>query len=361
MSYMACMNCNADNTIQSKSVQLLILALTGQCNLKCSYCYAANQTQQPMTWNTAKQALQYITEYSGTPTIQFTGGEPLLAWELLVKCVEWLERHKIKAKLQIQTNATLLDDRKIVFIKKHQIAIGVSLDGFADSNAVNRPYMDFGDSTMNTIKSIQLLSSAGIEIGITTVVNAVTVDKLDKVIDLAYYLGNVRQVGFNLVRPQGRGKEEPLITEQILEAGVHKMLNRLEYWQNITHRSLIIAQIDKVNKLQKGYTPFSHCYALHKAGMYVSPDGMMYACASLAGREEYCLGHVTTGGDSQKESVLLTHLEPVVDMCTQCNFINYCGGACYSRVRAGQTINPLECTMKKIFIKYYQNKHTMRA
>ena len=81
-------------------------------------------------------------------------------------------------------------------------------------------------------------------------------DKLDKVIDLAYYLGNVRQVGFNLVRPQGRGKEEPLITEQILEAGVHKMLNRLEYWQNITHRSLIIAQIDKVNKLQKGYTPF---------------------------------------------------------------------------------------------------------
>ena len=81
--------------------------------------------------------------------------------------------------------------------------------------------------------------------------------------------------------------------------------------------------------------------------MYVSPDGMMYACASLAGREEYCLGHVTTGGDSQKESVLLTHLEPVVDMCTQCNFINYCGGACYSRVRAGQTINPLECTIEK--------------
>ena len=129
------------------------------------------------------------------------------------------------------------------------------------------------------------------------------------------------------------------------------MLNRLEYWQNITHRSLIIAQIDKVNKLQKGYTPFSHCYALHKAGMYVSPDGMMYACASLAGREEYCLGHVSGGVDRKRETILLTHLEPVVDICTNCNFINYCGGACYSRVQLGQTINPLECTMKKIFIK----------
>lgn len=146
-----------------------------------------------------------------------------------------------------------------------------------------------------------------------------------------------------------------------LEAGVHKMLNRLEYWQNITHRSLIIAQIDKVNKLQKGYTPFSHCYALHKAGMYVSPDGMMYACASLAGREEYCLGHVSGGVDRKRETILLTHLEPVVDICTNCNFINYCGGACYSRVQLGQTINPLECTMKKIFIKYYQNKQMMRV
>lgn len=358
---MACINCNMNNKIHSQSVQLLILALTGQCNLNCSYCYASNQIQQSMPWSIAEQALQYITEYSGTPTIQFTGGEPLLAWDLLVKCVEWLEYHKFKAKLQIQTNATLLDEQKIDFIKKYQIGIGVSLDGFADSNAINRPYKDFSDSTTDTIKGIQLLSSAGIEIGITTVVNTITVERLDKVIDLAFYLENVRQVGFNLVRPQGRGKEEPLITEQILEAGVHKMLNRLEYWQNITHRSLIIAQIDKVNKLQKGYTPFSHCYALHKAGMYVSPDGMMYACASLAGREEYCLGHVSGGVDRKRETILLTHLEPVVDICTNCNFINYCGGACYSRVQLGQTINPLECTMKKIFIKYYQNKQMMRV
>ena len=259
---MACINCNMNNKIHSQSVQLLILALTGQCNLNCSYCYASNQIQQSMPWSIAEQALQYITEYSGTPTIQFTGGEPLLAWDLLVKCVEWLEYHKFKAKLQIQTNATLLDEQKIDFIKKYQIGIGVSLDGFADSNAINRPYKDFSDSTTDTIKGIQLLSSAGIEIGITTVVNTITVERLDKVIDLAFYLGNVRQVGFNLVRPQGRGKEELLINEEMLEAGIHKMLSRLEYWQNITNRSLIISQLDKISKLQKGYTPFSHCDAI---------------------------------------------------------------------------------------------------
>lgn len=255
---MACINCNMNNKIHSQSVQLLILALTGQCNLNCSYCYASNQIQQSMPWSIAEQALQYITEYSGTPTIQFTGGEPLLAWDLLVKCVEWLEYHKFKAKLQIQTNATLLDEQKIDFIKKYQIGIGVSLDGFADSNAINRPYKDFSDSTTDTIKGIQLLSSAGIEIGITTVVNTITVERLDKVIDLAFYLGNVRQVGFNLVRPQGRGKEELLINEEMLEAGIHKMLSRLEYWQNITNRSLIISQLDKISKLQKGlYSVFA--------------------------------------------------------------------------------------------------------
>ena len=96
---MACINCNMNNKIHSQSVQLLILALTGQCNLNCSYCYASNQIQQSMPWSIAEQALQYITEYSGTPTIQFTGGEPLLEWGKMVKIIFYAKRLAAKENI----------------------------------------------------------------------------------------------------------------------------------------------------------------------------------------------------------------------------------------------------------------------
>lgn len=229
---MTCNNCNVNNTIELTEVQLLILALTGHCNLHCSYCYASDQIVQTMSQEMAEQALKYISSCSVIPTIQFTGGEPLLAWDLLVHCVEWLNKQNIKTKMQIQTNATLLDEAKVSFIKKHNIAVGVSIDGVPEINRQNRPYLNSADSTEDTIKGIRLLSEQGIEIGITTVINATNVKHLYKLIELAYYLGNVRQIGFNLVRPQGRGRTSIGIEKHDLVSGLQHMLQTLDYWQN---------------------------------------------------------------------------------------------------------------------------------
>lgn len=350
---MTCNNCDANKT---NEVQLLILALTGHCNLHCSYCYASDQIEQNMSQAVAEQALEYITACSVIPTIQFTGGEPLLAWDLLVHCVEWLNKRNIKTKLQIQTNATLLDEAKVSFIKKHNIAVGVSIDGIPEINRQNRPYLNSADSTEDTIRGIRLLSEQGIEIGITTVINATNVQHLHKLIELSYYLGNVRQIGFNLVRPQGRGRTSIGIDENDLVSGLQQMLQTLDYWQDLTKRMLIVSQVNKIDKLQHGFEPFSHCYALHKAGMYVSPDGKLYACASLAGHEEYCLGHVSSGVIRKLEESLLEKLEPVVDMCEVCDVFSYCGGACYSRTKPSERLNSLECVMKRIFINYYLDK-----
>ena len=38
-------------------LRMLVLSLTGDCNLACRYCYASGQDRRTMTWETARRAI----------------------------------------------------------------------------------------------------------------------------------------------------------------------------------------------------------------------------------------------------------------------------------------------------------------
>lgn len=340
--------------IYKPSPQLLILALTGKCNLDCIYCYASEQSCCTMSDDILGLSLDYIHKGQKGSIIQFTGGEPLLAWSQLVKAVFLMREKDIPCQFQLQTNGILLDELKVSFIKEHHIAVGISIDGPPIINHLSRPFKNQTDSTLATLQGIQLLKDANIEIGLTVVISPMNVKKLYKVIELAYYLGNVKQIGFNLMRPQGRGKIVKTINEDALVEGLQLMLKYRERWEKLTGKKIRLAQMDKIYKLQQGYKPFSHCYALHKAGIYVDPKGYLYSCASLSGQRKYQIGHVRTGIDLVKEAQLISDLQPVVRKCEYCSALSYCGGACYSRANEEGLVNPLECAMKRVFIEHYE-------
>lgn len=68
-------------------LQMLVLSLTGACNMACRYCCAAGQEQHTMTWETARRAID-LARAGGLPFIlQFSGGEPLLVLPLLQQIV----------------------------------------------------------------------------------------------------------------------------------------------------------------------------------------------------------------------------------------------------------------------------------
>ncbi|EFR41810.1 radical SAM domain protein [Selenomonas sp. oral taxon 137 str. F0430] len=114
-----------------KNCKLLVLALTGDCNFACRYCYAAEMRRETMDFETARRAIS-LAAAGGTPfVLQFSGGEPMLAFPLIEEIVRYVEAERIPARMQVQTNGSLLTEERARFLHRHRVGIGVSIDGRA--------------------------------------------------------------------------------------------------------------------------------------------------------------------------------------------------------------------------------------
>ena len=189
----------------TSKIKMLVLSLTGKCNFACRYCYAAEHERICMQKETALAALQ-LAPRDESFILQFSGGEPLLNFKVLRAVVEQVEEEKLPAIMQIQTNASLLTDEIALFLYKHKVAIGVSLDGRPNVNDKLRLKKSGYGATGATLKGIEILRRNNIACGITCVVTAENVHELSGIVDFAYFLGNIRKIGFDILRGQGRGQ-----------------------------------------------------------------------------------------------------------------------------------------------------------
>ncbi len=108
--------------------------LTGSCNLQCQYCFGEVDTQPGMLKATFLQALIFA-HFTGATTVELCGGEPLLYHEL-----DWAVR-SARAEgfgLILRTNGYLVPERRS-FIAENFQAVGISLDGDAETNDRMRP------------------------------------------------------------------------------------------------------------------------------------------------------------------------------------------------------------------------------
>lgn len=134
--------CSADP--RSSKIRTLMLMVTSSCNLNCVYCYESHKTSHKMDFDTAKRAILDVFNETGFDgvSIQFMGGEPLLAFPLIKDVSEWLWSKNIKYPYSLfaATNGTLLnEDMKVWFTaNKHRISLGLSFDGDVNTQNTNR-------------------------------------------------------------------------------------------------------------------------------------------------------------------------------------------------------------------------------
>lgn len=128
--------------------RLHIFVPTLRCNHSCGYCQVsradASAPGVDMSWNNASAAIDLmLSAPSPHLTMEFQGGEPLLAFGMIRRMVETAkERAEQRGKtldFVICTNLTLLTDEHISFFGEHDVAISTSIDGPADLHDRNRP------------------------------------------------------------------------------------------------------------------------------------------------------------------------------------------------------------------------------
>lgn len=343
---------------ESRPLKQLVLSLTGQCNFACRYCYAVDHSKAVMSAEIACTAVKLVRQQNGGQPfiIQFSGGEPLLNMEVLEDVVDFVEKNRVSCQLQIQTNAALLTESIANYLYQHKIGIGVSIDGRPAVNDLLRLTKAGKGATGKTLQGLNILRSLGIGCGLTCVVSAVNVEQLAGIIELAYYLGNVGVIGFDLLRGQGRGQSLKPANKEQLEQSLKKLWQRNEQLSKMFGYKIRLTQLEKARKQQKVTAqPFSHCHAMTGEAVFVNSEGKMYACASYVEDERFYIGSVHAGIDKARVAKVASLISESMSFCKQCESFKLCGGGClarwYNRNFACCQSYEAECTLKLFFAK----------
>ncbi len=134
------------SNIEPKIKELTIWT-SNKCNLKCKYCfvYKLNEEQptKAMTPETADQLIAFAEKnLAPDGKFWFFGAEPLCNWSIIKYIVEKCRAKGYKWKYGATTNATLIDEEKVAWMKQVNFGLLLSIDGPKEGHDVNRVFAD---------------------------------------------------------------------------------------------------------------------------------------------------------------------------------------------------------------------------
>ena len=120
-----------------RATRSVMLMTTYECQLRCAYCQVRRGPRRMDEMTARRGADLLLSSRAGHLILNFFGGEPLLAWDLVRKTSLYARERRGGRPLRINltTNGLLLDDAKIGFLKSVDGYVHLSLDGTAEANA----------------------------------------------------------------------------------------------------------------------------------------------------------------------------------------------------------------------------------
>lgn len=158
----------------------LTLGVTEDCNFRCKFCaysdnyeYSRNHSKKYMEFSIAKKAIDYYlslvkesNKYNPIrePVIGFYGGEPLLHFELIKRCVEHVDNeYQHEKTYTLTTNCSLLDTEKAEWLMENDFYILVSLNGPEDEHDRLRVYKDGKGTFKDVMENLSPIIDKGYE------------------------------------------------------------------------------------------------------------------------------------------------------------------------------------------------------
>lgn len=141
---------------------VIILKITGKCNLSCKYCYDSKKTSELQLKDIAT-IYNHILPHFSHVDISWHGGEPLLVGlDFFKQAIDLQKEYSCSIDNYIQTNGTLFDENFIDFFKNNNFTIGISYDNI---------FQDQREANNSTLSKIKLLKSKSVNFGIISVIS----------------------------------------------------------------------------------------------------------------------------------------------------------------------------------------------
>ncbi|MEV0220158.1 FxsB family cyclophane-forming radical SAM/SPASM peptide maturase [Streptomyces sp. NPDC050704] len=354
-----------------------IVKAHGRCNLACRYCYLYEGPDR--TWRTRPAAAppgvlartaSRITEHARTHgltalSLVLHGGEPLLAGATTLARFTGLVRDGVPdsctVHATVQTNATLLTEERLAVLARHDIRVGISLDGgSADHNAL-RVDRTGRPSWPAAARGARLIADRFPEsyAGILTVVNPATdpVETYESLLAL-------RPPALDLLLPHGNWSAPPPRWERTGASYGDWLCAVFDRWWRAGRRETRVRLFEECVALLLGLPAATESLGLAPFdAVVVETDGSIEQVDSLKSCYE---GAAETGLDVFRHTFDEALRHPGVAArqagaaalaadCRACPLLDVCGGGHYAhRYRAGEGFgNPsVYCADLQRFIRH---------
>lgn len=330
-------------------IKYLVLWIANGCNLNCKYCYAAPKfNNEMMSFKTAKTAIERCKEKDFT--LILAGGEPLLNFKIIEEIYDFLKMNGFKGKIGLQTNGTLINGEIAEKLAKMDINVGISLDGTLNTNQYLR------GETKKVIQGITYLKEYGKNINLNCVVTNKNVDELEKLVEMAYYFGNVGGIGLDLLRITGNCLNNSNIfppEDKNLYSSLKKAYKKIKLFSELTGKKIGIREIEEIrHRKSTGCGNDDYCYSSLGKAMVITPQGEVYPCSSLMSKEEYYMGNIFNEIKVKKLN------SGKYKKCDSCEYKKVCKGGCPSRLICNSEygLENKDCTLRKAVFKILEEE-----
>ena len=332
---------------------LHIFVLTLRCNHTCHYCQVSRQSEDKQQYDMSMEHLSRAIDLmfrspADSLTVEFQGGEPLLAGKSLTFAVEEILRrnaqYRRKLSFVLCTNLTLLTPDILDFCRRHQILISTSLDGPAFLHRTNRLGPHGADSYAMFERALgQARTALGADrISALMTTSRTALDYPEEIVD-AYVALGFSHVFLRQMHPYGfaarLGPSRSYDSAAFLKFYKRALLHVLALNKAGVHVVEDMATI----MLKKMLTPFpvgfvdlqSPSGAINGVIVY-NYDGYVYASdesrmLAEAGDYTFRLGSVTDQYEDlfysrQAHQITAASVNEALAGCSDCGFQSYCGG-----------------------------------
>jgi uncharacterized protein len=337
----------------SRKVSTLTLNVTRKCNLKCDYCFENSEYRKlgNMSFDIAKKAIDtFFTDNSSDWVIIFTGGEPLLNFNLLKEVIKYIDNKGFKVEYRIKTNTTLLDDEKMFFLIKNNFKIHVSLDGNKKAHDTHRKFAN-GKGTFEIVdNTIRRLIEKNY--GYNTSVSGTLTHQTAQYVDDCYaQLNSYHGIKKYSLKPVMPGS----LSQYAFDSEDHKLV----YISNLKNSKSLMQQGQKFIEAKKNI----NICGIGIWNITIDVDGKIYPCYRMCGDEKYIMGDLELLKMPLKLPQDLENIYQLEDnkQCSKCYLINVCKMGCYTDKLMDQNdvkkcFHPVKKSTEKMLCNEFINK-----
>jgi len=341
-----------------KKLKQICLEVTQECNLRCKYCIYQPENKRfrdygmiNMDFQTAKTALDYFLKNADSEkaTVAFYGGEPLLNYDLVQQCIDYIQNKNPSNReisFSMTTNGTLLTKEKAEYFSSiPNFSIVFSIDGDESTHNSYRVFPNGRGSFDLAITGFyNALEAYGKKSEEFIMINSViappyTESKFNSI--QKFFNDNARNISKLYSYVEYGDEDDSLFLSKLQEVSSDEEWKPLSIWeeqkddkQNLftwseTLRGLLPIHYRMISNLPIEFNKFNGCCVPAGRKLYVTAEGNYKVCERVGECPE--IGDVNHGVDvkSIKKWYVEDYEKKSIEQCDNCWAVNLCG-VCYA-------------------------------